>query len=146
MPFRSHCRPKTSSSDPITSCSAPIGTFVSAVPNAPTSSVSAARPAPAPSQVERQPRTLPTPTTMMTISMTSTAAARNVVTKTESRSQRPAFLGSGLLALELLGAGNGGVSGVQWEHQLPLPASASVGRPPLLDDPRLRQLAPLMVG
>jgi hypothetical protein len=37
----------------------------------------------APSQVDRQPRTVPTPTTMITISMTSTAAVRNVVTKIE---------------------------------------------------------------
>jgi hypothetical protein len=83
MPLRSHCRPKTSSSEPITRRSASIGTARNAVPKASTSTASTASPAPPPSQVDRQPRTLPTPTTMITISMTSTAAARKVVTKTE---------------------------------------------------------------
>src|SRR6266511_2969956 len=83
IPLRSHCRPNTSSSEPTTSRRAPIGTSVSAVPSAPTSTARMLRPAAAPSQVERHPRTLPTPTTMITISMTSTAAARNVVTNTD---------------------------------------------------------------
>jgi hypothetical protein len=82
-PLRSHCRPKTSSSDPTTSRNPPMGTAVSAVPSTRTRTASTARPAPAPSHVERHPRTLPTPTTMITISMTSTQAARNVVAKTE---------------------------------------------------------------
>jgi hypothetical protein len=83
IPLHSHCRPKTSSSDPITRRSTPIGTARSAVPNASTSAASTPKPAPAPSQVDRHPRTLPTPTTMITISMTSTAAARKAVTNTE---------------------------------------------------------------
>src|SRR4030095_16294122 len=83
IPLRSHCRPKTSSSDPTTSRSAPTGTAVRAVPSATTSTASTARPPPAPSQVDRHPRTLPTPTTMITISMTSTQAARNEEQKTE---------------------------------------------------------------
>jgi hypothetical protein len=83
IPLRSHCRPNTKSSDPTASRNALIGTSRSAVPNARTSTARTARPAAAPSHVDRHPRTVPTPTTMITISMTSTAAARNVVTKTE---------------------------------------------------------------
>jgi hypothetical protein len=83
IPLRSHCRPKTRRSDPAQSRNTPIGTRVSAVPSARTSAARTARPAPAPSQVDRQPRMVPTPITMITISMTSMAAARNVVTKTE---------------------------------------------------------------
>jgi hypothetical protein len=46
------------------------------------------------------------------------------------------------LALQLLGAGDVRVQGVQWEQQVPLLAPASVGRPALLGDPHLRHLAP----
>src|SRR6267378_8462561 len=41
------------------------------------------KPAPAPSKVDRQPRIAPTPTTVITISMISTAEARNEVAKTD---------------------------------------------------------------
>src|SRR5690242_511250 len=82
IPLRSHCRPNTNSSEPATSRSTLTGTRVSAVPSATMSAATTARPAPVPSRVDRQPRTAPTPTTMITISMISTAAARNVVVKT----------------------------------------------------------------
>src|SRR5256885_15822435 len=41
------------------------------------------KPAPAPSKVDRQPRIAPTPTTVITISVISTAEARNEVAKTD---------------------------------------------------------------
>jgi hypothetical protein len=59
-----------------------MGTSVSAMPSARMSAARMTRPEPAPTKVDRQPRTTPMPTTMITISTISTAAARNVVAKT----------------------------------------------------------------
>jgi hypothetical protein len=59
-----------------------MGTSVSAMPSARMSAARMTRPEAAPTKVDRQPRTVPTPTTMITISTISTAAARNVVVKT----------------------------------------------------------------
>ena len=56
-----------------------IGSAFSAVPAATTMPIRRTNPAAVPMSVERHPRTDPTPTTMSTISMTSTAAARPVV-------------------------------------------------------------------
>jgi hypothetical protein len=59
-----------------------MGTSVSALPSARMSAARMTRPEAAPIKVDRQPRMVPTPTTMITISMISTAAARNVMVKT----------------------------------------------------------------
>ena len=74
--MRSHCRPKTSSSAPTTSRSASIGICCSAGPSAATSTASTTVAAPTPISVERQPRTVPTPSTIVSASTISTAQAR----------------------------------------------------------------------
>jgi hypothetical protein len=91
---------------------------------------------------------------MITISITSTQAARKVVTKTEewltatflSRSSLQILGGRcswvAALALQLLGAGDVRVSGVSWKHRFLPPAPASVCRPALLGDPHLPHPAP----
>lgn len=133
-----------------------MGTAVSAVPNASTSTASTARPPPAPSQVDRYPRTLPTPTTMITISMTLTQAARNVVTKTEEwltarslprvrSADRGGSAGCSWVdpsALHLLGVGDLRVPRVQREHRLPPPAPGGARRPALVGDPHLPHPVP----
>src|SRR6266853_4844504 len=82
MPLRNHCRPKTSSNAPITKRRGPIGTTLSAAPRITTTTASTPKPDAAPINVERQPRVAPTPTTMVTISIASTAEARKVVIRT----------------------------------------------------------------
>src|SRR2546425_8384000 len=62
--------------------SAPMGIAVRAAPTTTTTTVSTANPATAPMSVERHPRVAPTPTTMVTISIASTADARKVVMRT----------------------------------------------------------------
>src|SRR3989442_15145779 len=62
--------------------SAPMGIAVRAAPTTTTTTVSTANPATAPMSVERHPRVAPTPTTMVTISIASTAEARKVVMRT----------------------------------------------------------------
>jgi hypothetical protein len=84
-PLRNHCKPNTSNRAPTIKRSGPIGTWRSAAPSTTTTTASTANPEAAPMTVERQPRVAPTPTTMVTISITSTAEAKNVVTSTGIR-------------------------------------------------------------
>src|SRR5437868_531594 len=78
--FRSHCSPKARRSAPTTSRSVPIGTTRSAGPSAATSVASTTVAAPTPISVERQPRTMPTPRTIVSASTISTALARKAPT------------------------------------------------------------------
>jgi hypothetical protein len=66
----------------MTNRSGAIGMALSARPKTATITASRRKPADAPISVERQPRVAPTPTTMVTISMASTADARNVMIRT----------------------------------------------------------------
>src|SRR5207302_8391538 len=59
------------------------GATVKAVPSPRISAARMTKPAPAPSKVDRQPRIAPTATTVITISVISTAEARNEVAKTD---------------------------------------------------------------
>jgi hypothetical protein len=87
---------------------------------------------------------------MITISMTSTAAARNVVTKTEEwltatslgpiAQVIPVKPGTSRPPLQCLGRGDAWVSRIQREFGLAAPACA--GRPSLLGDPYLRHIYP----
>src|SRR5204862_423260 len=71
--LRIHCMPKTSSSAPITIRSASSGTNVtSAGPSAATTTASAKKPAPTPIRAERQPRVMPTASTIVSASTIST--------------------------------------------------------------------------
>src|SRR5262249_27854224 len=76
--------PTINSRAPTTSRRIPIGIAVSASPKTATSAASTTRPPAAPAIEARQPLVTPTPATMATISMASTAEARNVVTATAS--------------------------------------------------------------
>jgi hypothetical protein len=74
--FRSHCIPKASRSAPTTSRSDSIGTTRSAGPSAATRAASTIVAAATPISGERQPRTTPTPSTIVSASTISTALAR----------------------------------------------------------------------
>src|SRR5205823_14042933 len=74
--LRSHCRPKTRSSDPTTSRRAEIGTSVSAGPSAATAAASATVAAATPRSEERHPRVIPAARTIVSASTISTALAR----------------------------------------------------------------------
>ena len=76
--FRSHCRPNDKSSAPTTSRNVEIGIALSAGPSAATIPASTIVAAPSPYIVERQPRTVPTASTIVSASTASTALARKV--------------------------------------------------------------------
>jgi hypothetical protein len=76
MALRSHCSPNASNSAPTTRRSVPIGIEPSAGPSAATRTASTIVAAPTPIRVERQPRTTPTPSTIVYASTISTALAR----------------------------------------------------------------------
>ncbi len=71
--LRSHCKPKTSSSDPMINRGVLIGTAVNAGPTAATISAHARTAATMPYQVGRQPRVVPTASTMVGASTPSTS-------------------------------------------------------------------------
>ena len=75
--FRSHCRPKASRSPPTTSRNELIGIRVSAGPRMPTIAARTAAAAAAPTSGDRQPRVVPTASTIVTASTISTAQAMN---------------------------------------------------------------------
>ena len=79
--LRSHCRPKASSRAPTTTRSPLIGINVKAGPSTPTITVSAAAAAPAPISGDRQPRVVPTASTIVSASTISTAQATNAARK-----------------------------------------------------------------
>src|SRR5207245_7924807 len=62
--------------------SGPMGTWLKAAPSTTTTTASTPKPEAAPISVERQPRVAPTPITIVTISIASTAEARKVVIRT----------------------------------------------------------------
>src|SRR4051794_8539203 len=74
--LRSHCSPKTSSSPPTTMRSASNGSEAIAGPSATVTSASETSAAATPISVERQPRVVPTASTMVRASTISTALAR----------------------------------------------------------------------
>src|SRR6266446_1275209 len=76
MAFRSHCNPNASNRAPTTRRSVPIGIEPSAGPSAATRTASTIVAAPTPIRVERQPRTTPTPSTIVNASTISTALAK----------------------------------------------------------------------
>src|SRR5262245_26121173 len=82
--LRSHCSPKASSSAPTTRRSVSIGIALSAEPSATTTAASVSNPAPTPRSVDRQPRTTPTASTIVSASTASTALATKVVRKSRT--------------------------------------------------------------